>query len=186
MCAYQLQCFTVGMVSSSNLAPGENESSWFCFCLFFYFSSFRFGSGQQPISPSSELTVKTRISGYYTSSLRFSFSIFQMELTSNTAKCLYLLLARHCPKHAGMNTGVGCHFLHQGIFLTQRVNPLLLSLQHWQAGSLPWVPPGKCLTHLNHRAVPLGRLLSSPHFTDDKTESQKGLENCLRLHSTPR
>jgi len=83
MCAYQLQCFTVGMVSSSNLAPGENESSWFCFCLFFYFSSFRFGSGQKPISPSSELTVKTSISGYYTSSLRFSFSIFQMELTSN-------------------------------------------------------------------------------------------------------
>ena len=40
MCAYQLQCFTVGMVSSSNLAPGENESSWFCFCLFFYFLLF--------------------------------------------------------------------------------------------------------------------------------------------------
>ena len=186
MCAYQLQCFTVGMVSSSNLAPGENESSWFCFCLFFYFSSFRFGSGQQPISPSSELTVKTRISGYYTSSLRFSLSVFQMELTSNTAKFLYLLLARHCPKHAGKNAGVGCHFLHQGIFLTQRANPLLLSLQRWRAGSILSAPPGKCLTHLNHIAVPLGRLLSSPHFTDEKNESQRGLENCLRLHSIPR
>ena len=32
------------------------------------------------------------------------------------------------------NTGVGCHFLPQGIFLTQGSNPRLL---HWQADSLP-------------------------------------------------
>ena len=31
-------------------------------------------------------------------------------------------------------TGVGCHFLLQGIFPTQRSNPHLL---HWQADSLP-------------------------------------------------
>jgi len=29
----------------------------------------------------------------------------------------------------------GCHFLLQGIFLTQRLNPHLLCLLHWQAGS---------------------------------------------------
>ena len=29
----------------------------------------------------------------------------------------------------GKNTGVGCHFLLQGIFLTQGLNPCLL---HWQ------------------------------------------------------
>ena len=34
----------------------------------------------------------------------------------------------------GKDTGVGCHFLLQGIFLTQRSNPHLL---HWQADSLP-------------------------------------------------
>ena len=33
-----------------------------------------------------------------------------------------------------MNTGVGCHYLFQGIFLTQGLNPHLL---HWQVGSLP-------------------------------------------------
>ena len=33
----------------------------------------------------------------------------------------------------GKNTGVGCHFLLQGIFLPQQLNPYLL---HWQAGSL--------------------------------------------------
>ena len=34
----------------------------------------------------------------------------------------------------GKNTGVGCHFLLQGICLTQRSNLYLL---HWQADSLP-------------------------------------------------
>ena len=40
-----------------------------------------------------------------------------------------------CPwDFLGKNTGVGCHFLHQGMFLIQGSNPRLL---HWQAGSLP-------------------------------------------------
>ena len=43
----------------------------------------------------------------------------------------------------GKNTGVGCHALLQGILLTQGSNPYLLCLLHWQAGSLPLVPPGK-------------------------------------------
>ena len=34
----------------------------------------------------------------------------------------------------GKNTGVGCHFLLQGIFPTQGQNPRLM---HWQADSLP-------------------------------------------------
>ena len=42
----------------------------------------------------------------------------------------------------GKNTGVGCHALLQGIFLTQESNLNLLHLLHWQAGSLPLVPPG--------------------------------------------
>ena len=37
----------------------------------------------------------------------------------------------------GKNTGVGCHFLPQGIFSTQGSNPYLLHLLHWQADSLP-------------------------------------------------
>ena len=50
----------------------------------------------------------------------------------------------------GKNTGVGCHFLLQGIFPTQGLNPRPLHLLHWQADSLPlchlgspggtWVP----------------------------------------------
>ena len=37
----------------------------------------------------------------------------------------------------GKDTGVGCHFLLQGIFLTRGSNLRLLCLLHWQAGSLP-------------------------------------------------
>ena len=43
----------------------------------------------------------------------------------------------------GKNTGVGCRALLQGIFPTQELNPYLLCLLHWQAGSLPPVSPGK-------------------------------------------
>ena len=43
----------------------------------------------------------------------------------------------------GKNTGVGCHFLLQGIFPTQGSNPHLLCLLTWQVGSFPPAPPGK-------------------------------------------
>ena len=43
-----------------------------------------------------------------------------------------------CPWDSpGKNTGVGCHFLLQGIFPTQGSNPLLLCLLRWQAPSSP-------------------------------------------------
>ena len=43
-----------------------------------------------------------------------------------------------CPwDFPGKDSGVGCHFLLQGIFLTQQSNPRLLRLLHWQADSLP-------------------------------------------------
>ena len=43
-----------------------------------------------------------------------------------------------CPwDFSGKNTGVGCHFLLQGIFPTQGWNLCLLQLLHWQVDSLP-------------------------------------------------
>ena len=49
-----------------------------------------------------------------------------------------------CPWDSpGKNTGVGCHFLLQGIFLTQGSDPRLLRLLHWRAGSLPLAPLGR-------------------------------------------
>ena len=49
-----------------------------------------------------------------------------------------------CPRDSpGKNTRVGCHTRFQGIFPTQQMNPCLLCLLHWQAGSLSLAPPGK-------------------------------------------
>ena len=43
----------------------------------------------------------------------------------------------------GKNTGMGCHFPLQGIFLAQALNPQLLHLLHWQTDSLSLAPPKK-------------------------------------------
>ena len=45
-----------------------------------------------------------------------------------------------CMGFSSKNIGVGCHFLLQGIFSTQVLNPCLLHLLHWQAGSLSLSP----------------------------------------------
>ena len=39
----------------------------------------------------------------------------------------------------------GLHFLLQGVFPTQGLNPRFLNHLYWQVGSLPIVPPGKDL-----------------------------------------
>ena len=56
----------------------------------------------------------------------------------------------------GKNTGAGWHFLFQGIFLTQGLNPRFLHLLHWQVGYSPLC----CL------GSPLGSLV--PHNTNFK------------------
>ena len=56
----------------------------------------------------------------------------------------------------GKNTGVGCHFLLQGIFLTQGLNQHLLCLLHWQVDfffffkptALPGYDVNICLHHV--------------------------------------
>ena len=52
----------------------------------------------------------------------------------------------------GKNTGAGCHFLLQGIFLTQGSN---LRFLHWQADSLPLLHLGShvliCIYHNGQR-----------------------------------
>ena len=53
----------------------------------------------------------------------------------------------------GKNTGVGCHFLLQGIFLTQGLNSSFLHLLHWQIGSLP-------LSYLGNHMGSLDRIVN--------------------------
>ena len=53
-----------------------------------------------------------------------------------------------CPwDFLGKNTDVGCHFLLQGIFLTQELNSQLLYLSHWQAGFILLHHLGSPYTH---------------------------------------
>ena len=65
---------------------------------------------------------------------------------SHVRLCVTLWIQRSLPAPLSMGfsrqkTRVGCHFLLQGIFLTQGSNSHLLSLLYWQKGSLPLVPP---------------------------------------------
>ena len=62
------------------------------------------------------------------------FSRVQLFMTLWTiALCLW--------NSPGKNTRVGCHALLQRIFPTQRLNPHLLCVLHWESGALPLVPP---------------------------------------------
>ena len=58
------------------------------------------------------------------------------------SNCLYPMVCLSV-EFSSKNTGVGCHFLLQGIFLIEGSNPHLLHLLHWQADSLLIGPPGK-------------------------------------------
>ena len=49
------------------------------------------------------------------------------------------------PSFPGKNTAVGCHFLSRGPSWPSWSNLCLLSLVHWQAGSVALAPPGKSL-----------------------------------------
>ena len=62
------------------------------------------------------------------------FSHVRLLVTPWTVVCQVPLVHGDSP---GKNTGVGCHALLQGL------NPHLLHLLHWQAGSLPLAPDGK-------------------------------------------
>ena len=68
----------------------------------------------------------------------------------------------------GKKTGVGCHFLLWGIFLTRGLSPRLLCL-HWQAGSIPLAPPWRF-----HQLLQLMDVLNSC-----STEDPVWYINCL-------
>ena len=67
-----------------------------------------------------------------------------------------------------MNTGVGFHFLLQGIFSTEGSNPRLLHLPRWQVDSLP----------LNHLGSP-NYIVGLNKHTDDIELHQ------IQHHSVP-
>ena len=80
-----------------------------------------------------------------------------------------------CPwDFPGKNTGVGCHFLLQGILLTQGLN---LRLLHWQADSLPLYHLGSSIPEASIRS-----LLSS-RISNYCPEGLFKLQHCSFIHS---
>ena len=63
---------------------------------------------------------------------------------------------------SGKNTGVGCHFLSQGFFLTQESNWRLL---HWQVDSLPPGSHRESATHAFCSVLRAVMLFALPHPT---------------------
>ena len=75
-----------------------------------------------------------------------------------------------CPgNYPDKNAGVGCHFLLQGIFLTQGLNPRLL---HWQANSFP-------LSHLGSLIIVIGSLKTNTLMYDRVTIQRLRRMFCL-------
>ena len=89
-----------------------------------------------------------------------------------------------CPRDSpGKNTGVGCHALVQGIFLTQGLNQRLLCLLHRQAGSLQLAPPGKP-SQLQCTAIKkILKMQTSVLFKTHSHRSPEIILNYIRLQS---
>ena len=88
--------------------------------------------------------------GFFTTSATWEAQVSAESESEVTQSCPILCdpwtIAYKVPppwNYPGESTGVRSHFLLQGIFPTQGSNLHLLCLLHWQAGSLPIVPPGK-------------------------------------------
>ena len=85
------------------------------------------------------------------------------------------------------NTGVGCHSLLQGIFLTQGSNPYLLCLWQWQMDSLPLSHLGNLLlielnTHTDTQFIisqfPCVSLKSRHGTPGSSAQGLSGLKRC--------
>ena len=80
----------------------------------------------------------------------YKWMLYTCSVTSLMSNCLWHYELKPsrllCPWDSpGKNTGVGCHALLQGIFLTQGLNPCLQRLLHLQVASLPTELPGKSI-----------------------------------------
>ena len=75
------------------------------------------------------------------------------------------------------STGVGCHFLLQGIFLTQRWNLCLLHLLHSQVDSLPLSHLGSPIKNISN----VKRLPPSFYIKPEPSHRLPGRKECCHL-----
>ena len=102
-----------------------------------------------------------------------------LSLTPWTVACQAICLWNF----SGKNTGVGYHFLLQGIVPTQGLNLNLLCLLHWQVDSLPLALPGG-KAHVSCIWVPLRHLVRrrqwhpTPLLLLGKSHGRRSLLGC--------
>ena len=93
------------------------------------------------------------------------------------------------------NTGVGCHFLLQGIVSTnlQRIdangsNTCILLFLPWQGDSLPLEPPAKALFISSTVSLPVTQTVKNPPITQETQvqllEGEDSLEKGMAAHSS--
>ena len=93
----------------------------------------------------------------------FRSCVFSHSVVSNSATPW--TVAHQTPlsiNFSGKGTGVGCHFLLQGLFPTQESNPRLLCLLHWQVDSLPLSHLGIPISEANDMFIHLIMVIISP------------------------
>ena len=107
--------------------------------------------------------------------------VFSCSVLSDSLRPQELQPARlPCPWGSpGKKTGVGRHALLQGIS-TQGLNPHLLCLLHWQAGSLPLVPPGEPKSPAVEADSLPPEPSGKPHIRD-AAAAAKSLQSCPTL-----
>ena len=110
------------------------------------------GEAMQKNHSSSICSSVIKANGRYSWTLK---STFFPSLFTYAQLCLTLCNPMDCSPSGSSLHGIfqarilkqRCHFLHQGIFPTQGLNPCLLSLLNWPADSLPLHHLGKALSH---------------------------------------
>ena len=113
----------------------DNQRLRKSFFSFNYIKGFRQGAWlRERLIISLTLPITKKEITFYVNDL----SLWQVSVCSVAQPCLTLCNPMDCIAHpwdfSDKNTGVGCYFFIQGIFLTQGLNPHLL---HWQVDSLP-------------------------------------------------
>ena len=93
----------------------------------------------------------------------------------------------------GKNIGVSCHFLLQGILLTQGLNLCLLRFLHWQADSLPLhylgysatnkhSPPNILLSPFMLRTVPKQELKTQEIYLRNKKKIERSDSSIVMIY----
>ena len=103
----------------------------------------------------------------------YSFYIWKLLVCTNAQSCQALLLYGLqpprilCPRRSpGKNTGVGCHFLLQGIFPLKRSNLSVLCFLHCQSDSLPLSHLGSPCENWHSLSTPVKVTQSCPTLCD--------------------